>query len=467
MAANYLHGVETITVNSGVVPVNVIKTAVIGLVGIAPTGPVNTLTLVTSIRDAAQFGAAIPGVTIPQSLAAIFAQGPATVVVLNVTDSNDVTAVTGEVATVVGGKCNTLSAPFGAVTVTNPAGTTTYVAGVDYTADGFGNILVTSGAIAEGASLRLAYGALNLANVTPAQFLGGISATGIRTGLDLFDLSLNTLGFNPKVLIAPGYSNVPAIKAKMLVKAANYRAIVIIDAVPGLTPSAAIADRGPAGSAFNVSDKRALLAYPALKVFDGYSNSDVLFPLSPFIAGIICATDFNEGYHVSPSNHEIKGQTGIERPLTAAINDATSEVNLLNGAGIVTVFNAYGTGQRLWGNRNASYPNSTAPNNFVPILRTSDVVAESIEIAMLPFADRPINLAVIDSVKETVNEFLRTLQGRGAIIDGKCTFDKSKNPNTEIAAGHLVFDYTLMPPPPLERMTFNHFIDISLLKTIK
>lgn len=467
MAANYLHGVETITVNSGVVPVSVIKTAVIGLVGLAAAGPVNALTLVTSLRDAAQFGAAIPGATIPQALAAIFAQGPATAVVVNVADATNVDAVAGEAAVVVGGKFRTDFAPVGAVAVTNAAGTTTYVAGTDYKVDAFGNGVVTSGAIAEGASLKLSYAKFDANSVTASQLIGGMDGAGVRTGLQLFDLALNTLGFNPKVLISPGYSGEPAVRAELLTKAAKYRALAIIDAPEGATPADVLADRGPSGDVFNTSDKRAVLAYPHLKVFDAYTNDDVLQPLSPFVAGIICATDYNEGYHVSPSNHEIKGQTGIERPLTAAINDAVSEVNLLNEQGVVTVFNAYGTGLRLWGNRNASFPSSTAPVTFIPQLRVADVISESIEYACLPFADRPINMAVVDSIKETVNEFLRTLQGRGALVDSKCTFDRSKNSNADIAAGRLLFTYSEIAPPPLERLTFEHYVDISLLKAIK
>lgn len=38
------------------------------------------------------------------------------------------------------------------------------------------------------------------------------------------------------------------------------------------------------------------------------------------------------------------------------INDPNSEANLLNEAGIITVFNSYGTGIRLWGNRSAAFP---------------------------------------------------------------------------------------------------------------
>lgn len=61
---------------------------------------------------------------------------------------------------------------------------------------------------------------------------------------------------------------------------------------------------------------------------------------------------------------------------------------------------------------------------------------------------------LIDSICETVNQFIRTLIGRGALIDCKCTFNADKNPATEIANGHLTFDIEFMPPTPAERITF-------------
>lgn len=85
---------------------------------------------------------------------------------------------------------------------------------------------------------------------------------------------------------------------------------------------------------------------------------------------------------------------------------------------------------------------------------------------MLQFIDHPIDNGLIDAICETVNEFLRTLIGRSAIIDGKCSFNKAKNPDTEIAAGHLLFDVAYMPPTPAERITFERFIDINLLKNL-
>ena len=88
MAANFLHGVETIEIMKGPRPIRQVKTAVVGLIGTAPTGAVNEPVIVLSTRDAVQFGdaAVAAGFTIPQALDAIFDQGAGTVIVINVCD---------------------------------------------------------------------------------------------------------------------------------------------------------------------------------------------------------------------------------------------------------------------------------------------------------------------------------------------------------------------------------------------
>jgi phage tail sheath protein FI len=173
--------------------------------------------------------------------------------------------------------------------------------------------------------------------------------------------------------------------------------------------------------------------------------------------------DNAEGYWVSPSNTQILGITGPKLLLTAGISDTGSNVNLLNEQGIVTVFSAYGTGYRLWGNRSSAFPVETTSDNFIAVQRVKDVLNASVEQAMLPFIDRPINQALIDSIRETVNAFIRTLVGRGALIDGECTYNPDDNPSSEIAAGRLVFDIAFAAPTPAERITFKSYLDQSLL----
>ena len=157
MAANYLHGVETIEVEKGKRPVRTVKSAVIGLIGTAPIGAVNVATLTLSEKDAAAFGPQLPGFTIPQALDAIYDHGAGTVIVINVLDpAIHKTAVANEMIAF-DASTDRVKLAHGAVAalvLKSTDGATTYVADTDYTADLVtGEIVrINGGGIAAGAS---------------------------------------------------------------------------------------------------------------------------------------------------------------------------------------------------------------------------------------------------------------------------------------------------------------------------
>lgn len=307
-----------------------------------------------------------------------------------------------------------------------------------------------------------------VSDVRVADIIGSVDATtGKRTGMKAFEECYSLFGYYPKTIIAPVYCEEATVVTEMNTICNKIRAMGIVDAPVGATVQDVITGRGPQGTInFNTSSERIILCYPHLKVYDSESDTIKLQPYSQRLAGVIAAKDVDRGYHWSPSNTEIQGIVGTERQLTSMINDPTSEVNTLNEAGIVTVFNSYGSGFRTWGNRSAAYPSTTHPTNFINVRRTADILHESVEYSMLQFIDYPIDDGLIDSICETVNQFIRTLIGRGALIDGKCSYNEDKNPSTEIANGHLLFDIEFMPPTPAERITFESYIDIELLKSL-
>ena len=308
----------------------------------------------------------------------------------------------------------------------------------------------------------------SVSDVRVADIIGSVDATtGKRTGMKAFEECYSLFGYYPKTIIAPVYCEEATVVTEMNTICNKIRAMGIVDAPVGATVQDVITGRGPQGTInFNTSSERIILCYPHLKVYDSESDTIKLQPYSQRLAGVIAAKDVDRGYHWSPSNTEIQGIVGTERQLTSMINDPTSEVNTLNEAGIVTVFNSYGSGFRTWGNRSAAYPSTTHPTNFINVRRTADILHESVEYSMLQFIDYPIDDGLIDSICETVNQFIRTLIGRGALIDGKCSYNEDKNPSTEIANGHLLFDIEFMPPTPAERITFESYIDIELLKSL-
>ncbi len=108
------------------------------------------------------------------------------------------------------------------------------------------------------------------------------------------------------------------------------------------------------------------------------------------------------------------------------------------------------------------------------VMITADIIDEAILQASLVFVDLPITTALIDSVRETVNSFLRSLIQRGALVDGTnpdgrntgCYFDEDKNPTEQIAAGQIVFTVVYCPPTPAERITYDRYIDVSFLSSL-
>jgi uncharacterized protein len=478
MSANFLHGVETIELDSGARAITGVKSAVIGIVGTAPLyeiaaadQKVNEPVLIQSQKDAATyFGSGQAGFTISQALDAIFDQGKGIAIVVNVLDPDTHKSdVTGESKTFGTDDTMTLAhRGVSSVVVTHTTGTPTYVLDTDYSLNAITGVITRlDGSIAEGQTVLIDYSWVDPSLVLSADIIGTVDGNGNRTGMQAWKDSYNLFGFFPKILIAPEYCETDSVAAEMDVLAEALRAICIVDAPHTTTYAGAITGRGPSGTInFYHSSDRMVLCFPHVKRYDLIQDATVLEGMSARVAGVIAARDVEKGYWWSPSNAEIKGITGVEIKLTAMINDPTSEVNLLNENGIMTLFNSFGTGIRTWGNRSSAYPSVTTPIQFIPVRRVADMIHESVEYSMLQFIDFPINQALIDAITESVNGFIRTLVGRGAVLDGKCWYDTAKNPAVEIAAGHLTFDIEYMPPIPAERITFESYINTDYLKNL-
>ena len=403
MPASFLHGVETIEIEKGARTIKTVKTAVVGLVGTAPIEDVDT-----DLRTV-----------------------------------NEPTLILNEIDAVkyFGSPKNGYTIPQALQAIFD---------------QGAGVVIVVNVFDPDKHE--------TVSDVTKADIIGEVNATtGKRTGMKAFEDCYSLFGYFPKTLIAPVYCEDTAVVSALTTICDKIRAIGLVDAPVGTTVQEVITGRGPEGQInFNVASDRIVLCYPHLKVYDSKTDSNVLEPYSQRLAGVIAAKDIDKGY----SNSSINGIVGVEKQLTSMINDPSSEVNTLNESGVVTVFNSYGSGFRTWGNRSSAYPSSTNVTNFINVRRTADILHESVEYSMLQFIDFPIDDGLIDSINESVNAFIRTLIGRGALIDGKCSYNPDKNPVTEIANGHLVFDVEFMPPTPAERITFESFIDIELLKSL-
>ncbi|EKT4469997.1 phage tail sheath subtilisin-like domain-containing protein [Pseudomonas putida] len=458
MPANYLHGIETTEVERGARAIRVVKSAVIALIGTAPTGPVKTLTLSLNDIDGAQFGTHLPGFSIPEALEGIYDFGFGTVLVYNVLDPEvHKSSLVGQPGSFDDNDLLQLDhSALQTLVVKSEDGTATYTLGTDYSVDMLSGKVrrVSTGGIQVNGQVKVDYSYADPSLVTPADIIGAVSIAGVRSGLQAFQDSYTLFGYFPKIFIAPGFSTLNAVSVELIVSAEKVGGVTYIDAPIGTTVQQVIAGRGSAGTInFNTSSDRVRLCYPHVKVYDE-DDGERLQPLSIRAAGLRAKVDNDNGYWWSSSNQELLGVIGLERPLTARIDDANSEVNLLNENGITTVFNSFGTGLRLWGNRTAAWPTVTHMRNFENVRRTKDVIDESIRYSSLQFVDMPITDALIDSIVESVNMFLRKLIGDQALIGAECWYDPARNPQTEMELGHLLFNYKLTVPLPFERGTY-------------
>lgn len=476
MPANYLHGVETVRLDKSPRAVQVVKSAVIGLIGCAPTGPLNEPTLCLTEKDGAAFGPLLAGFSVPDTLDAIYDQGAGTVIVINVLDpSKHKSSVTDEAASfdAATGRLKSAKPAIAGLVLKSADGSKTYAAGTDYTVDTLQGVVtrLPSGTIPAGATaVKLTYSYADPSKVTAADLIGTIDATtGKKSGMKLLDDTYQRFGFFSKILVAPGYASLASVATELIAWGDKLSAKALIDAPIGTTRDQALALRGPtaANSPFNTSSRAAVLCYPHVTVYDPSTDSNRLQPLSARLAGVMAAKDMDKGYWWSPSNTEINGIVGMERLLSARVDDPQSDVNLLNEAGITTVFNSFGTGFRAWGNRNANFPSETGLTTFISVTRTQDIIDESIRYFSLQYIDRPFNQAVIDAIVESVNQFLRKLRGDGAILDGVCWYDPARQTETELANGHAVFSYKFTPPPPMERVTFESELTSEYLVNLK
>ncbi|TDK65978.1 phage tail sheath subtilisin-like domain-containing protein [Sapientia aquatica] len=458
MAANFLHGVETIEVSRGARPINVVKSAVIGIVGCAPTGPVNSPTLLLSDRDAAVFGPEVRGwYSLTEALTTIYGYGNVTVIAVNVLDpaihrtqepSATLTFSADNDRGMLRGGLSNLVLTYEGKALKE---------GKDYEA----NLLtghcqrLPNGSIPVGATVNASYYYADYKKVDSSDIIGKVEASGRRTGLQLLADTYNDFGFCAKILVIPSYTNYTPNAQALQAMASKIGAVAYIDAPTGTLFSDALKGRGPSGiNNFNTSHPRTMLCYPNVKMAHRVSGGVTLSPLSTHAAALRATVDQNEGFWYSTSNHELVGVLGLERPLSARIDDPQSEVNLLNEKGITTVFSSYGTGLRLWGNRTAAFPIEADMKTFEAVRRTADIINESIRYASLPFIDKPLTPALFTSIIESVNAFGRKLEGDGAVLGFKAWMNKDRNPPIELSKGHLLVSYKFTPPPALERLSY-------------
>lgn len=478
---SFLHGVETFESSTGGVVVRGVRSSVIGIIGTAPVQHCQAQSVdvdeetLSDVSDAAKFGPNIEGYTLPRALSVLRLEGAKFVIAINVFDpavhktdvAADDLAITDGVLALAHGDLVSLT-----VKAAGGAGAA-LVEGTDYTVDRVKGVItvVEDGALDAAAEANVAYSYGDPSAITPTEIIGGVSAGGDRIGLQAFLNSAAKRGYDPKLLIAPGYSTQASVVAAMaaLTPALKLRALAAVDAPVGTTVEEAIEGRGPSGAInFNVSDQRLVLCAPHVKVFDSATGQAELVGMSAIYGGVLARADQEQGFWRSPSNIVSRAILGLEFPISASLKDPAADCQMLNANGITTVYNAFGTGYRIWGNRSSAFPADASVASFVTQRRIADSIHQALENAIFPHIDKPITGSIISDVLQAGNAYFRTLATRGALAPGShVKFVPEKNPSSELEKGKITWTLVFVGSPPFEKGELDSVTDTSLLANIK
>jgi len=510
MSLQFLHGVDTIEVNDETRVIRTAKSSVIGIVGTAGQGPINTATLLTGSTRAATstFGPLRDnGFTIPQALDSFFKQGDnsgATVVVINVCDPavhnadevDDVVtfgvgntaklsrqhismvaldaAISGPVTATVAGALPTLPVGCTDIVLTTVAGapvlaaavvlggkyilsySATLIEGADFTVDVSNGVLtrpVDGSSIIPKATVSASYTYVDASAVTESDIIGMVDELGNTSGIKALYGAKAKVFVQPRILLAPKFTGTKptlvtrnAVVTELEVAALKLGGIYCADC-PDTSKEAAVAHRSDFGGL-------GYFHYPDFLTLSPEGDGTYTTLLaSVILAGVMAAVDRSatEGFHVSPSNHTINGVLGLTKDVDFNINDSETAANYLNANFVATSIHV--DNFLLWGNRLAN-------GEFINRRRTAQMVNESILYAHLWAVDRNIGKGYVEQVVNGVKEYLRQLKNREVILGGTAWADKEINTPSVIGNGELFIDYDFGGPTPAEHIHFRaHLTD--------
>ena len=272
--------------------------------------------------------------------------------------------------------------------------------------------------------------------------IGGVMASGQRTGLQALLDGKSRFNAQPRLLIAPKHSATQAVATAMDALAGKLRAIAIIDG-PNTTDEEVLAYAQEFGS------KRVFMVDPGVQQWDTVTSATIDSPASAFTAGLFAWTDTEYGFWASPSNKELVGITGTSRPIEFLDGDETSRANLLNNANITTIIRD--GGYRLWGNRTLSADSKWA---FVTRVRTVDIVMDAILAGHKWAVDRSITKTYIKDVTDGLEAFMRDLKNQGAVINFEVYADTELNTASQLEQGKVYWNIRFTDVPPAENPIF-------------
>jgi len=452
---SFLHGIEFVE-GDRISAIRVRNASIIGLVGTATKGPLNSPIIITSEKDGKTIFGTNMNSTIPKALEAIFKQGKNVGYVIVVNIGTDKESVKNELGIFdVDNKVILVHHPIiqGSLTVKSGNDGRPFFENIDYVVD-YDNGVITrvAGHIGDNEILST-YDYWTGDEVSPSVIVGEESADGKNTGIYALKNAESLTGYKPKLLIAPYYSATETVARALLAVAGELKGRAIIDVTQGATKEEAKTYRD------KFDDLNLAICYPSVEVMPEGSEKLITYDASAFVAGVWSRVINEKGYWYSPSNNKANGITNLSRPIDYIPDSSLCTASYLNENEIMTFVkrdNAF----YVWGNLSAT---SDEDYKFACVQITRQVHQEALLATVIKNLDKPINKAWLENVQDTIQRFLNGEVGKGAIVYGKFELLADDNPPEEVMNGHITGRWDWTPSYPAQRLTFKETINIEEL----
>ncbi len=399
------------------------------------------------------------------AMANVYSVSP--VVFINVLDPATHKAAVTETACEVTDKQATLKV-FGMIpdSVVVKDGTDTLVKNTDYTLgfddDGYLTVtLIAGGEHASAASLKVSGNKVDPSAVTYADIIGAYNiSTGAETGMEVVRQVYPKLGLVPGLLLAPGFSQVPAVGIALMAKAANingcFKAMAIVDL--DTTQAVKYTDCKTVKENSGFTSEFCIPVWPSVKI------GDYIFAASAVVGALIAYTDAsNEDIpSLYPSNKRM-AITGTCLANGTEVTLDQDQANTVNSYGVATAINM--NGWKFWGNYTGAYPSSTdAKDIWIGVRRIFNWQGNNFILSYFNRVDDPMNFILIESVVDSenirCNAYVPT-----AWADARIEYLASDNPETDILAGKITFRQYIAPYTPAQEIDNILSYDIDALRT--
>jgi phage tail sheath protein FI len=467
-----LHGVETIELANGSVAVTTIQTAVIGLVGTAPDASAGTpasASVGTPILDnlvtftAADAGRSGNVITVQAVAGVVDAENPIDVptsaawengvlgITLGCDESGTLVATVDDVVTTVAaldgsgvlahGAGAGLVSPFsiqlsGGEDEPFPLNTPVAVVGTTMRSK-LGDAGTLGQALDE---INAQRNALTIVVRVDNGADQEKQRAAVLRGISALSASKSVTTYQPRILIASGFSEDDAVSKALEAQAGKLRAVTYIDCASGATLQEVVQRRQSFGGRVEMLRPRPQVSNAAGQL--------VYRPYSALAAGLRARIDYEKGWWWSKSNQDVYNIMGLEQIDEFILGDENCDANLLNMQEVSTIIRR--SGFKHWGNRLC---NTDPQLRFESVRRTADVIEDSIQETLLEYVDRPLDRENADDIIGTINAYMRQLVGLGAIFGGRAWLDEELNTAESLASGVLYINYDFGPKSPTERIT--------------